>query len=201
MRRGAFTLVEVLVALALAAVIVPIAVSLMLGGLRMFGSGQAAMAGTEAALVVLQAFERDLSQAIQVPGDPRPPVKVIDGRRIEYLRPRLGARILDGIGTEPASWDLAPAAGGLVHPVRDGRVLRHLRIEDWKLELHSPADGKNRPGWLVSIVVVAPSGWALRRAYRSTRLVRLAQPSTCWRYFPDFGRDLPRGLVETRGMR
>jgi hypothetical protein len=158
------------------------------------------MVGTEAALIVLQAFEKDLTGAVQVPGDPRPPVRVVDGRRIEFLRPVLGGRILDGIRAVPASWDLAPAAGGLFHPVRDGKPLRHVRIEDWKLAVHSPADDERRPGWLVSIVVHSPTGWALRRSYRSTRLVRLAQPSANFFHFPGFGHLLPAGLVE-RGPR
>lgn len=199
MRRPAFTLVEVLIALALASILVPIAVSLMLGGVKMFGSGRAAMAGTEAALVVLQAFEKDLIQALAVPGDPRPPVRVIDGRRIEFLRPVLGARILDGIRGVKGSWDLTPAADGLMHPVRDGRILRHVKIEGWQLAVHSPAEAPHRPGWMVSVVVHTPTGWALRRSYRSSRLIQLAQPSAAARWFPTHGARLPRGLVEVGG--
>lgn len=175
-RRRGLTLIEVTMAILIGSVVLAAALDLVATGFRLFLRGQEALAGPEAALALMDALEEDLAQALQVPGDPRPPVAILDGTRLTYLRTRPEPLALDRLVGAPASWDLE-RDGDDFRPVRDGRPMGSVRLLDWQLELLAP-DGIERTGWQVQVDARVPPGRSGGEPFRIRRVISLPQPSS-----------------------
>lgn len=195
MSRG-FTLVEVLVATALAMVLVGLLLDLFLSGARLMGMGIEAARGPEAAILLMDRFEEDIAQVLQAPGDPRPPMQVDrPGTRLTFYRAS-GRRSTPAVAVgEPASWGLKRRPDGLVHPVKDGRVLAGILLAGWQLQVLEPDADQNRAGWYLSVRARFPAQSPLGKEYVSSRLIFLPQPSANFMNFLAFGGELLPGKV------
>ncbi len=196
--RIGLTMVELLISMGLGVMATAGAWQLLLGGLRMFESGIARARGPEAAVLLLNQLEQDLVQTLQAPGDPRPPVRIRDGRRLTFYRPLETVHLAcsAAILGRPASWNLsAPNRSGTRQPVRDGRVLGDVEVLDWNFDLLPPSLEEERPGWCVAVRVRFPTGARNDPGYEVNRLIRLPQPSSQFLHFPGRGAELVPGLV------
>lgn len=199
-RRRGYTLVEMTIATAIAAVVIGAVMGLLVSGSHLFTSGQNAVRGPEAAILVMDQLERDLAQVLQVPGDPRPPVSIHDaGQSMAFYVP--GA---DGVLSTPRTvvgvpvrWTIVRSEDvpGAYHPSRNGAVIRGVTLLDWELTLWSPKDIENLPGWYVTVRLRFRADSLAGEPYVYARAVHLRQPSTNYASFPTFGDDINSGLV------
>lgn len=197
MRRSGFTLVEILVASLIAIVVLTCVVHLLVSGSKLFASGLAAARGPEAAVILMDRLEEDVSRVIQAPGDPRPPMAISsDGVRLTFYRlnPDLSTAIT--VVGEPASWDLEPAGGGLSHPVIDGRPYPDILVGGWRFELLEPSREDELSGWFLAVEARFDTGRLLGSPYRLRRLIPLSQPTANFFHFPVHGGDLLEGVVQ-----
>lgn len=199
--RGGYTLVEIAIAVGLVSLLLYTMVSLLVSGSRLFSSGVGATRGPEGALIVMDEIERDLLQALQLPGDPRPPVAVGDGRELALYVPRAtdDLRALAVVG-EPVRWHLVPVdprrPEGPFHPARNERVLRSVELDAWDFVLLPPDEEQARYGWNVSYRVTIAADNKVDKPFLAARLLYLAQPSSNFLHFPGFGASLRPGRVQ-----
>lgn len=201
-RRGAFTLLEIMIAAVVAGLLLHALFQLLVGGLRMAVIGTAAARGPEQAILLFDRVERDLVQALQIPGDPRPPARVLDGgRALEFFVPDLEETGLEVVTGTPVRWGLVPASGpgAAFHPARGDQALRAVRVRELEFRLLEPDEEALRRGWFVAVTATFPAENRLARDYTLTRLMRLPQPSTNHQWFPLAGADLLPGLVRLEG--
>ena len=178
LRRRGYTLIEMSIAGLIAAVVITAVMSMLVSGSRLFSSGQNAVRGPEAAILVMDHLERDIIQALQVPGDPRPPVAIDEaGETIAFYIP----------GAEDAA--------GLYHPARNGEVLKTVALLSWEFTLWSPKYDEGLPGWYVTVRLRFQADNLRGEPYVYARAIHLSQPSTNYASFPTFGDDLNPGLV------
>jgi len=196
-RRQAMTLIETLFAFVIGVGLLYVVQQLTLSGSRLFHRGVEAARGPEAALLLLDRLEEDLTQALQAPGDPRPPARVDrDGTRILYYRPaRELSRPASLVGA-PASWSLAPSPADpdLSVPVRDGVPLEGIELVGWSFELLEPDAGERRLGWYVVFEARFPTT-SSGRPFVLRRLLHLPQPSSNFLHFLSHGDALLPGTV------
>ena len=200
LRRRGYTLIEMSIAGLIAAVVITAVMSMLVSGSRLFSSGQNAVRGPEAAILVMDHLERDIIQALQVPGDPRPPVAIDEaGETIAFYIP--GA---DGVLSTPKTvvgvpvwWSLVEDedAAGLYHPARNGEVLKTVALLSWEFTLWSPKYDEGLPGWYVTVRLRFQADNLRGEPYVYARAIHLSQPSTNYASFPTFGDDLNPGLV------
>lgn len=200
LRRRGYTLIEMAIAGAIATVVFLTVTSLLVSGSRLFSSGQNAVRGPEAALLVMDRLERDLAQTLQVPGDPRRPVAIDDvGEEIAFYVP--GA---DGVLSTPRTvvgvpvwWNLVESedAPGLYHPARNGVPIEGVALLGWEFTLWSPKDDEELGGWYVTVRLRFQADSLVGEPYVYARAVQLRQPSTNFAGFPTFGDELNPGLV------
>lgn len=182
------TLVEIGVASSILFVVLAAGLGMMSSGARLFRRGILAARGPEAALLALNHLERDLVQAIQIPGDPRPPVVIGEDGEVAFYKASSQATGPNSVIGEPVIWKLEPAGGeGLFHPVRNGRVLETVVVSGWDLQLLEPSADEDRPYWFVVIDVTFANEDAPDQVYETSRAVPLIQPSTNFLHFPGFG--------------
>lgn len=196
-RRG-FTLVEALIAVSLALVVLSVVIAMFVSGSKLFGRSITAARGPEAALIVMDRLADDLVQAIQAPGDPRPPAAVAEGgTRLCFYVPAVDHLTPNTVIAQPAWWHLVEAGGGTYHPARNGTALWDVLISSWQFELIEPSDveGEEVPGWYVKLTARFPTGSVLGDDYEIVRVVRLRQPSSNFLHFLDHGGDLLPGGV------
>ena len=192
----AFTLVEMMIAVVLFLMVLGMLTMLLYSGARLFESGNEAARGPEAALLLMDRLEDDLAQVLQIPGDPRPPMKVEKEHRITFYRPSStwsNAQVLVG---EPASWELVPAKGGQFHPACDGKPFDDIHIADWTLKLLAPKAEHLRGGWYLSVVARFRTSSLFSKDHVLSRLLRLPQPSTNFLNFLAFGAEMLPGTVQ-----
>jgi len=193
--RRAFTLVELLIAGVVVILVLGVVCSMLLSGAHLFDSGNEAARGPEAALLLMDRLEDDVSQVLQVPGDPRPPLR-ITGRRLTFYRPSVRWSNAQVIVGEPASWDLVRTRGGRLHPACDGIVLEDIHVKDWALKLVAP-DAKQQVGaWYLEVVARFNTGSLFGRDYVLARLLRLPQPTSNFLNFLAFGPQMIDGAVQ-----
>jgi prepilin-type N-terminal cleavage/methylation domain-containing protein len=200
LRRRGYTLVEMSIATLVAAVVVTAVMSLLVSGSRLFSSGQNAVRGPEAAVLIIDRLERDLVQVLQVPGDPRPPVAIEDdGTTMAFYVPGENGvlstpKTVVGV---PVWWGLVEDEDepGIYHPVRDGEVIEGVALLGWEISLWSPKDDPELPGWYVTVRLRFRADSLAGEPYVYARAIHLLQPSTNYTSFPTFGDDLNPGLV------
>lgn len=189
-RRG-FTLAEVLVAVAIGALVMGAAVELLLTGGRLFTIGQHEVHGRAAAQLVMDRLELDLARSIQVPGDPRPPLRVIDDGAVAFYVGEfdIGARL--PIEARPVAWTFEEDGDGALTPVRNGVPFPRLHVRSFDATLEAPDVEAGRAGWslLVRIGLTGRERRVLRRA------IPLPQPTSNFLHFPGHGRGLMAGMV------
>lgn len=199
MRRGGYTLVEMAVASFVGALLVAAVMGLLVSGSRLFSSGMGAARGPEAAMLVVDRLEEDVIQMLQVPGDPRPPAVISEeGTKLSFYRPDLAASRPDMLVGQPATWSLADAGGGMVHPVRDGVPLEGIFMRSWSLQLFPPDRETSLPGWYLAIEARFPADSRFGNDYVFRRVLHLPQPSANFLNYPDFGFEIEPGMVRLK---
>lgn len=212
MRRQGYTILEMVIAVALMGLFLGGLMAFLTSGSRLFSAGVGAARGPEGALVVLDAMERDLLQCVQLPGDPRPPVQVTDsGLSFLLARPPPEEGPVQESLAEPVTWRLdslgAPPGASFVHRYRpqaeDGEkaetIFRSAPLYGWEVELLEPDQAQKRPGWYVVIRLFFAPENRVTRDYQVSRLVHLAQPSSNFLHFPAHGQNLLPGVLKVLG--
>ncbi len=191
-RRRAFTLPEVMIATGLALLIAGVVIRVLVSGSRLFVSGIAAARGPEAALLLMDRFEEDITAVLQVPGDPRPPMAT-DTARLAFYKQSPGWTTPSLTVGEPVIWELDDGRDLPHHPVRNGEVLEGIEIDSWSFQVLEPDLESDRPGWYLAFSMTFPTGGG--KPYTLSRLVHLPQPSANFLYFPAFGGEILPGAV------
>ncbi len=200
MRRRGFTLIEVLIAVVVGAVILIVVTRLLVSGSRLFFSGMKAARGPEAAILLMNRLERDMYQCLQVPGDPRRPMVVREGKEIAFYIPGAVGRFSnpETVVGVPVRWSLkaSETSYGLFHPVRNDEVLTGIVLKDWKIVLWDPDTEEDRPGWYLTIRAEFPTDGFRGKPYIFSRALFLAQPSKNYlHYYPYHGKKILPGSV------
>lgn len=190
MRRRGYTLVEVVIAALVGSVVLGGALYLLVSGSKLFDAGVAAARGPEAAVLLMDLLEEDLASSLQAPGDPRPPLKVIDGRGLRFYRTSPGRSTRDTMVGVPARWDVVDG-----HPVRDGEVLRSIALAGFEARLIQPDLGDMVPGWFLEVRARFPGTRRTGSEFELVRLIPLPQPSTNFLHFLGHGEELLPGTV------
>ena len=182
--RGAFTLVEIMVAMLLSALLLGGVFSMLSGGNQLFTRGLAVANGRQAALLFFEQLEDDVAACMVVPGHSGDPVAIGPrGASVAFYRTNRRASTMQVTVCSPVEWALSgePGAGKTLQPVRNGMKLRTVAISDIKFELYAP-DAKKRQAWILAVRARFPEGGILGRDVTVSRMLELVQPTSLARY-------------------
>lgn len=204
LRRG-YTLLEVLVAAALVTLIFSAVWAGLYGGSRAFAASVERLRGPDAAVLLMDRLERDLFQCLQAPGDPRPPLRVLEHDDEDAPPARLTFYAVDPEKTNPnvvvgapISWELVETeeGSGRYHPMRGDELFEGVTVSGWELELLEPDADAEIPGWYLRMVITFPGEGLMARDYVVRRLAPLHQPTSNFLWFPSQGEGLIEDVVK-----
>lgn len=190
-------MLEATIALVLGLTVLTIVHQLTMSGSRLFTRGLQAARGPEAALLLMDRFEEDVLQMVQVPGDPRPPARVVDGHILTFYRAEAGLSTPARVVGIPGYWNQEPLADDpdLYNPIRDGVRMTDIEFGGFTFELLPPDAEEKRLGWYLAVEARFPTG-ARGADHVVRRLIYLPQPSSNFLHFLSHGDRVIPGAVQ-----